>query len=103
MGTHAESRAMIRVIRVCRKCGAKIFSDAPKGLCTACVLETALGISPDAPVAGVDSSAGAAYSAEAAAKTGSEKAGGKRRTDLRDARRAVPRAPATIISRRAAE
>src|SRR6266566_2219488 len=56
MGTHAESRAMIRVIRVCRKCGAKIFSDAPRGLCTACVLETALGIFPDA-VAGVDSSA----------------------------------------------
>src|SRR6266566_3561055 len=52
MGTHAESRAMIRVIRVCRKCGAKIFSDAPRGLCTACVLETALGIFPDAPVAG---------------------------------------------------
>ena len=42
---------MIRVIRVCRKCGAKIFSDAPRGLCTACVLETALGILPDAPVA----------------------------------------------------
>jgi TolB-like protein/Tfp pilus assembly protein PilF len=41
---------MIRVIRVCRKCGAKIFSDAPKGLCTACVLETALGIFPDAVV-----------------------------------------------------
>src|SRR5438309_3532938 len=41
---------MIRVIRVCRKCGAKIFSDAPKGLCTACVLETALGILPDVPV-----------------------------------------------------
>src|SRR5262245_57692902 len=56
MGTHAESGAMIRVIRVCRKCGAKIFSDAPKGLCTACVLETALGISPDAPVAGVGDS-----------------------------------------------
>src|SRR5262245_59962693 len=50
MRTHAESRAMIRVFRICRKCGAKIFSDAPKGLCTACVLETALGISPD-PVA----------------------------------------------------
>jgi TolB-like protein/Tfp pilus assembly protein PilF/tRNA A-37 threonylcarbamoyl transferase component Bud32 len=48
---------MIRVIRICRKCGAKIFSDAPKGLCTACMLETALGIFPDA-VAGVDSSAG---------------------------------------------
>jgi TolB-like protein/Tfp pilus assembly protein PilF len=57
MGTHADSQAMIRVIRVCRKCGAKIFSDAPRGLCTACVLETALGIFPDA-VAGVDSSPG---------------------------------------------
>src|SRR5256886_1918226 len=57
MRTQADSQAMIRVIRICRKCGAKIFSDAPKGLCTACVLETALGIFPDA-VAGVDSSAG---------------------------------------------
>jgi TolB-like protein/Tfp pilus assembly protein PilF/predicted Ser/Thr protein kinase len=41
---------MIRVIRTCHKCGAKIFSDAPRGLCTACVLETALGIFPDAVV-----------------------------------------------------
>ena len=63
MGTHAEYRAMIRVIRVCRKCGAKILSDAPKGLCTACVLETALGIFPDA-VAGVDSSAEASAKAD---------------------------------------
>jgi tetratricopeptide (TPR) repeat protein len=39
---------MITVIRICRKCGAKIFSDAPRGLCTACALETALGILPDA-------------------------------------------------------
>src|SRR4030095_6937742 len=54
MSTHAESRAMIRVIRVCRKCGAKIFSDAPRGLCTACVLETALGIFPDPIAAGDD-------------------------------------------------
>src|SRR6266550_4757346 len=54
MGTHAESRAMIRVIRVCRKCGAKIFSNAPRGLCTACVLETALGIFPDPVAAGGD-------------------------------------------------
>jgi len=45
---------MIRVFRICRKCGAKIFSDAPKGLCTACVLETALGISPDAVAGGGD-------------------------------------------------
>jgi serine/threonine protein kinase/Tfp pilus assembly protein PilF len=54
MGTHAESRGMIRVFRICRKCGAKIFSDAPRGLCTACVLETALGISPDPVAAGDD-------------------------------------------------
>jgi TolB-like protein/Tfp pilus assembly protein PilF len=45
---------MIRVIRICRKCGAKIFSDAPRGLCTACVLETALGIFPDAVAGGGD-------------------------------------------------
>jgi predicted Ser/Thr protein kinase len=43
---------MASLIRVCRKCGAKIFSDAPEGLCTGCVLETALGSFPDA-VAGV--------------------------------------------------
>jgi len=45
---------MIRVIRVCRKCGAKILSDAPEGLCTGCVLETALGIFPNAVAAGDD-------------------------------------------------
>lgn len=39
---------MIRVTRICRKCGAKIFSDAPRGLCTACALETAVGVLPDA-------------------------------------------------------
>src|SRR5258707_261595 len=54
---------MIRVIRVCRKCGAKIFSDAPRGLCTACALETALGIFPDV-VAGVDLSAVASAKAD---------------------------------------
>jgi TolB-like protein/predicted Ser/Thr protein kinase/Tfp pilus assembly protein PilF len=43
---------MIRVIRACRKCGTKILSDAPEGLCTGCVLETALDIFPDT-VAGV--------------------------------------------------
>jgi TolB-like protein/Flp pilus assembly protein TadD len=45
---------MIRVIRICRKCGAKIFSDAPEGLCAKCVLKTALGSFADAYVAGVD-------------------------------------------------
>jgi TolB-like protein len=43
---------MIKVIRICRKRGTKILSDAPEGLCTGCVLETALGLSPDT-VAGV--------------------------------------------------
>ena len=43
---------MANVTRVCRKCGAKIFSDAPEGLCTGCVLETALGIFAE-PVAGI--------------------------------------------------
>ncbi len=47
-----EFPAMIRVIRICRNCGAKILSDAPQGLCTGCVLEAAIGGFPDA-VAGV--------------------------------------------------
>src|SRR5437762_489698 len=34
---------IIRVIRNCRNCGAKFFSDAPEGLCTGCVLEAAIG------------------------------------------------------------
>src|SRR5215467_7102788 len=46
--------AMIRVIRICRNCGAKILSDAPQGLCTGCVLEAAIGISPDAVGEGDD-------------------------------------------------
>src|SRR5213596_1849936 len=45
---------MASVIRICRKCGAKILSDAPEGLCTGCVLETALGILPDAVAGGDD-------------------------------------------------
>src|SRR5438093_7898249 len=53
MRTHVESRAMIRVIRVCRKCGAKIFCDAPKGLCIACVLEKGLGVEAETLVATV--------------------------------------------------
>jgi serine/threonine protein kinase/Tfp pilus assembly protein PilF len=47
-----EFPAMIRVIRICRNCGAKILSDAPQGLCTGCVLEAAIGVSADV-VAGV--------------------------------------------------
>jgi TolB-like protein/Tfp pilus assembly protein PilF/tRNA A-37 threonylcarbamoyl transferase component Bud32 len=50
---------MLRVIRICRKCGAKIFSDAPEGLCAKCVLRVALGNFPDASVTVRDSSAAA--------------------------------------------
>src|SRR3989454_2446632 len=48
-----ETPTMLRVIRICRKCGAKIFSDAPEGLCTRCVLKTTLAMLPEASVAGV--------------------------------------------------
>src|SRR5262245_1547864 len=42
-GVCADDSTMIRVIRICRKCGAKICSDAPQGLCPRCVLKIALG------------------------------------------------------------
>jgi serine/threonine protein kinase/Flp pilus assembly protein TadD len=45
---------MIRVIRICRKCGAKILSDAPEGLCGRCVLKSALGTFTDGVPGGVD-------------------------------------------------
>src|SRR6266496_1850912 len=39
--------------RICQNCGEKIFGDAPKGLCPACVLETGLGSLVDEAVGGV--------------------------------------------------
>src|SRR5438309_686734 len=42
-GAHSDAPVMIRVIRICRNCGAKVFSDAPEGLCTGCGLEAAIG------------------------------------------------------------
>ena len=47
---------MAIVIRVCGKCGAKIFSDAPEGLCTGCALESALGVLPNPVAASPDGS-----------------------------------------------
>jgi serine/threonine protein kinase/tetratricopeptide (TPR) repeat protein len=35
---------MSSALRVCRKCGAEIFADAPEGLCTACLFETGLDL-----------------------------------------------------------
>ena len=69
-----DSHTMSSAPRVCRKCRAEIFADAPEGLCTACLFETGLDLFADNPVAEVDLSAVAAYSAEAAAKAGSAKA-----------------------------
>jgi TolB-like protein/Tfp pilus assembly protein PilF/predicted Ser/Thr protein kinase len=51
-GTRENASTMIRVIRVCRKCGAKVFSDVPEGLCPRCVLKSALGNFADGSVAG---------------------------------------------------
>ena len=61
-------------LRLCPKCGAEIPADAPEGGCPGCLLETGLNLLADAPVGAGDSSAVAAYSAEAAAKAGSAKA-----------------------------
>jgi serine/threonine protein kinase/Tfp pilus assembly protein PilF len=47
----SNSLATTVVVRVCRKCSANILADAPEGLCTACLLETALGTLADAPAA----------------------------------------------------
>ncbi len=63
-GNAQATPTMIRVIRICRKCGAKIFSDVPEGLCPRCVLKSALGNFPDAAVAGGDSSAEASAKAD---------------------------------------
>src|SRR5438046_278209 len=54
-----DSPAMSSVLRVCRKCGAKIFADTPEGLCTACLFETGLNLLASAPVAADDESGSA--------------------------------------------
>jgi serine/threonine protein kinase/Flp pilus assembly protein TadD len=40
----SSSFIMSSAARVCRKCGAGIFADAPEGLCTACLFETGLSL-----------------------------------------------------------
>jgi serine/threonine protein kinase/Tfp pilus assembly protein PilF len=44
---------MTTVTRTCGKCGAKIFAEAPQEFCSACLLETGLGLLANEPVAGV--------------------------------------------------
>jgi len=52
------------VSRVCPKCGAEIPADAPEGGCPGCLLETALGLFSDEPVAAGDNG-GSAENVEA--------------------------------------
>ncbi|PYK41181.1 MAG: hypothetical protein DME60_04765 [Verrucomicrobia bacterium] len=59
-----DSPVMSSVLRVCRKCGAEIFADAPEGLCTACLFETGLGLLAQPSVAAGDSSAVASAKAD---------------------------------------
>src|ERR1700720_130497 len=54
-----DSPIMSNVLRVCRKCGAEIFADAPEGLCTACLFETGLGLLAHPSVAADDDSGSA--------------------------------------------
>jgi hypothetical protein len=48
----SDSPIMSSAPRVCRKCGAEIFADAPEGLCTACLFETGLNLLASTAVAG---------------------------------------------------
>src|SRR5215467_13412908 len=49
-----DSHVMSSAPRVCRKCGAEIFADAPEGLCTACLFETGLNLFANPSVAAGD-------------------------------------------------
>src|SRR5437867_2426154 len=51
-----DSPMMSSVLRLCRKCGAEIFADAPEGLCTACLFETGLDLLAHPSVARGDDS-----------------------------------------------
>src|SRR5207237_8240447 len=59
-----DSPVMSNVLRVCRKCGAEIFADAPEGRCTACLFETGLDLLARPSAAAADSSAVASAKAD---------------------------------------
>src|SRR5437899_11788790 len=59
-----DSPIMTSVPKICVKCGAEIFADAPEGLCTGCLLETGLGRIAPPSVAPGDSSAIASAKAD---------------------------------------
>src|SRR5947199_3178671 len=60
---------MTSEFRLCPKCGSEIPADATEGGCPGCLLETALGLFPDAPVAG-GGDGGSAENVEANAAAG---------------------------------
>jgi len=47
---------VISVMRLCRKCGAKIQSDAPEGVCPCCLLKAGFGPLPETVRAARDAS-----------------------------------------------
>src|SRR5881296_3698515 len=56
-GEHTSgSPKMNNALRLCPKCGAEIPADAPEGGCPGCLLESGLGLLPDAPLAVGDAS-----------------------------------------------
>ena len=59
-----DSPIMTSAPRICRKCGAEIFADAPESLCTACLFETGLDLLTNASVGAGDSSAVASAKAD---------------------------------------
>src|SRR5436305_5713285 len=73
---HSDTPVMIRVIRICRNCGAKVFSDAPEGLCTGCVLEAAIGGAGDLPAV----ASAKAHDRDSAKKDNANAAPGKEKT-----------------------
>src|SRR6476646_6613967 len=64
-GEHkSDSPVVTSVLRVCRKCGAEIYADAPEGLCTACLFETGLDLFALGSVDAADPSAVASAKAD---------------------------------------
>jgi serine/threonine protein kinase/TolB-like protein/Flp pilus assembly protein TadD len=82
---HAGERAshspiMKSTPRICRKCGAEIFADAPEGLCTACLFETGLNLFTDESVAAVDLSAVGSAKADEPGRHDRERASKKKKS-----------------------
>src|SRR2546430_13090084 len=82
-----ETPTMLRVIRICRKCGAKNFADAPEGLCARCMLKIALAMPPE--VAGVARGSSAVGSAMVDDGRSTENVGGAGQSVAPDSKNAA--------------